>query len=94
MNKKVGIELISMNINAYWDYDVKNRLCVECEENINNRCKECKEKNRIYCKVSKTKCGHAYHQHCIKKMMRERRYKCKIDEEKIKIEEMDIERRE
>src|SRR5271157_4355123 len=53
---------------AVWGYDIENDLCDICKSKLTSKCIDCISKLNVIdnsCSISKGKCGHAFHYHCI-----------------------------
>jgi len=63
-----NIELISWNPYANWTFDSKHEDCPICKLKLVELCSNCICKANIdikCCDVTKGKCGHCFHNHCI-----------------------------
>jgi len=66
--KPVEIKILNWEPVAVWTFNASNNECTLCKNKITLKCVEClKIPNLTNCMVTKGKCGHAYHYHCIDK---------------------------
>ena len=79
-DKQFNIKLIKWNPIALWTFKIDNEdsNCTICNQKITLKCIECtmSTKNVNSCAISKGKCGHGFHQHCIKKWLNNGPNKC------------------
>lgn len=65
----ISIEIEHLDLVGIWSYDVANQKCQICKIILTEPCPDCvtHSKNIIdeKCKISKGKCQHAFHYHCI-----------------------------
>lgn len=60
------IEIVSLSFIAHWKFNTSEEMCQICKEHFESPCLSCSEKQtEIICDVSRGKCGHCYHKHCI-----------------------------
>lgn len=57
---------------AIWTFQSVDDTCSICREHLTHTCATCLNNSTLMndflnCKVSKGKCGHSYHKHCIEK---------------------------
>ncbi|CAH6421156.1 Hypothetical protein KVN_LOCUS163 [uncultured virus] len=67
------IEIVSWDPIAIWSYNTPHTNCAICKNTLTQKCATCFESKNILneeCKVSKGKCGHVYHYHCISNWIR------------------------
>lgn len=57
-----------------WNYNTEQIVCSICKNQLTEKCVEClgHQTNVLEqtCSVSKGKCGHAFHSHCISKLVK------------------------
>lgn len=73
-------EIISWNPTASWSYNIRQEICF-CRNNLHDKCLNCCGDNNgtsTKCPIAKGKCGHAFHLHCINKLL-ENDVNCPID---------------
>jgi len=61
------IEVLNATIFAYWTFKGSHPECPICKEKLETSCIVCqsqKSSNNV-CNVSRGKCGHTFHKHCI-----------------------------
>jgi E3 ubiquitin-protein ligase RBX1 len=70
-NKKSSpFEVLTWTPVAIWSFNVPHKECLICRCMLTTKCATCLESKNMLteaCAVSKGKCGHAYHFHCIRK---------------------------
>lgn len=79
---KPRIEVLSWDPIGIWCFNVTNKECAICRNKLTQKCAVCFESKDILnenCPVSKGKCGHAFHYHCISKSLRSGSDVCPID---------------
>lgn len=65
-----SIELIDWTPVAIWTFNSDETDCHICKLKFVDLCIVCDEnQNHTKCKVSKGKCGHCFHKHCIEKLL-------------------------
>lgn len=67
------IEVISWSPVGIWTFNVSNTECQICRNMLTNKCASCLESKNVLqesCLISKGKCGHAFHFHCIQKSIK------------------------
>lgn len=68
---KIDIELVNWSPYAFWRFKTTSTECPICREHYETGCLTCLTENTIKtnfeCHISQSKCGHAFHKHCIDK---------------------------
>ncbi|CAD8093838.1 unnamed protein product [Paramecium sonneborni] len=56
---------------AFWSWSLKVEHCAICKNHIMEKCIECEGKDqKEICNTQQGKCGHAYHEHCIRQWLK------------------------
>jgi hypothetical protein len=66
-NKPV-IEVLNLELFGYWRFSTSVTDCQICKEIFESPCLKCTKTHvngELVCDVSKGKCGHSFHRHCI-----------------------------
>lgn len=64
------IQVVEWNPHAYWKFKSAEPECQICKNHFEEPCLECStdhNKGEMKCDVSRGKCGHCFHTHCIDK---------------------------
>jgi hypothetical protein len=65
-----------------WSYDIPVNDCGICRFSLIEPCITCMNSGKFLCSLSKGKCGHVMHTHCIDKWMAEKHNSCPLDQAK------------
>lgn len=60
------VQIVSWEPIVFWKFKTSNDECQICKEHFEAPCLSCiDKKDTVTCDVSRGKCGHCYHKHCI-----------------------------
>ena len=80
MNPK--IEIISWQPIAFWKFKTTTTECPICKEHFESHCTSCVHENttkgHIDCDITRGKCGHCFHKHCIDKWLANKKGSCPV----------------
>src|SRR5579885_1323444 len=69
---KYSIEIINWSPFGIWNFKTTGSECPICKLHYEESCLTCNEEHsqgELICEVSRGKCGHCFHKHCINKWL-------------------------
>ncbi|QKF93644.1 zinc finger protein RING H2-type protein [Fadolivirus algeromassiliense] len=71
-NSQPVVKVVSWQPYAFWRFNTSEDECQICKTHFESPCLSCTSdhsKGDLVCDVSKGKCGHCFHKHCIDKWL-------------------------
>jgi E3 ubiquitin-protein ligase RBX1 len=71
-DQKNPVQFVSADFYAFWKFQTTHPNCPICQDHFETTCIDCQQKDtkkNTDCPVSKGKCGHCFHKHCITKWL-------------------------
>lgn len=75
----VELEIERVELVGIWRYEASNSVCGICKNELTQLCIECQVRLRGKCVPKRGVCGHAFHEHCMRKYINEHGMHCPID---------------